>query len=522
VVSVNPPGGGGPSTVSGGGDLTARLLETSLWTDQDVADTGIPIVDVPMVTIGGGMGSFVLVDYLRMSGLPTHHIKVLAQHPVPYQTYRYLASNSQITPEARIRSDSSSIMDNVWGWPGYAVREAFGHRPEGFFKPLWDVFTEPIIADYWTPQSQQVFRSVDREVARISYGDMVVLGLVRMVRKRVGGGYFVVHTPPAGTAATRRVAYRCHYVHIGVGYPGLRFLPDLQKYRQAYNDYSRVVNAYEPHDHVYEELRRQPRTVVVRGAGIVGSRVLSRLIHDRENMGADTQIWHLFRNYVAGPQGPIRFRRFGELGWAYQGFNYNRASWGGVVKHHMEKLEGKERVDYLQAIGGTHTAWRKQWQDELNRGRQQGFYKTHIGEVEEVTPGGEGMIVTRIRSRDGALLEIPAHFIIDATGLEGTIDEHRVLADLLQHSGVSKNPYGRLDVERWFEVRGTRSEGGRMYASGSITLGGYYAPVDTFLGLQYVALQICDDLARLGFVNRFGPRRSVSNWIKWARNTRLP
>jgi hypothetical protein len=60
-----------------------------------------------------------------------------------------------------------------------------------------------------------------------------------------------------------------------------------------------------------------------------------------------------------------------------------------------------------------------------------------------------------------------------------------------------------------------------MYASGSITLGAYYAPVDTFLGLQYVALQICDDLARLGFVLRFGPRRSTANWIKWARNTRL-
>ena len=34
-------------------------------------------------------------------------------------------------------------------------------------------------------------------------------------------------------------------------------------------DYAHVVNAYEPHDHVYEELLRRPATVVVRGSGIV-------------------------------------------------------------------------------------------------------------------------------------------------------------------------------------------------------------------------------------------------------------
>ena len=97
-----------------------------------------------------------------------------------------------------------------------------------------------------------------------------------------------------------------------------------------------------------------------------------------------------------------------------------------------------------------------------------------------------------------------------------------MLADLLKNSGAGKNAFGRLDVEPWFELRGTRSEGGRMYASGSITLGGYYAPVDSFLGLQYAGLQIADDLARSGFGRRIGPRRSISNWFKWARNVRLP
>ena len=48
--------------------------------------------------------------------------------------------------------------------------------------------------------------------------------------------------------------------------------------------------------------------------------------------------------------------------------------------------------------------------------------------------------------------------VIDCTGLEADIREHRVLADLLDHGGAGRNPLRRLDVERTFEVRGTRSE----------------------------------------------------------------
>ena len=64
------------------------------------------------------------------------------------------------------------------------------------------------------------------------------------------------------------MAYRSTYVHISVGYPGVKFLPDLQEYRNTYDDYVRVVNAYEPHEHVYEELKRRPGLVMVRGGGI--------------------------------------------------------------------------------------------------------------------------------------------------------------------------------------------------------------------------------------------------------------
>jgi hypothetical protein len=79
----------------------------------------------------------------------------------------------------------------------------------------------------------------------------------------------------------------------------------------------------------------------------------------------------------------------------------------------------------------------------------------------------------------------------------------------------------RLDVERTFEVRGVTNGDGKVYASGTATLGGYFPGVDTFLGLQIAAQEIADDLARQGFGKRIGPLRSVSQWLKWARGAKI-
>lgn len=511
--------GSQPLEVTGDGDLTDEMIGTSEWTDGLVARAGIPIVDVPFCSVGGGYGSFAMVDYLRIAGVPTSRIKVLGTSRNPSETYSYLAENSQIPPGERLRSDSGSVLDNPWGFPSYAVREAWADRS---LKPLWNVLAEPHLGqDYYTPKAGQVYASVERETARIGWDEMVELGVVRMVRKRRGGGYFVLHTPAEG--APKRVAYRANHVHLAVGYPGVKFLDDLQAYRDEHEDYQRVVNAYEPHSHVYEEALRRPCTIMVRGSGIVSSRVLQRMIDDRDQHGAQTRIVHLFRNYVSGPQGDsVLFRRPGANGFAYQGFNFAKAAWGGQYRTKMERLEGDARRAFLDSMGGTNTAPRRSWKAQLRRGMREGFYVQEIGQVESVAPSADGRsVVTSIRNKQGDRREIHAQYIIDATGLEANIEDHRLLADLLQHAGAGRNPKGRLDVERTFEVRGARSGGGRLYASGSATLGGYYAGVDSFLGLQYASLRIADDLASAGFHPTMGPGRSISQWIKWMRNTRI-
>ena len=137
--------------------------------------------------------------------------------------------------------------------------------------------------------------------------------------------------------------------------------------------------------------------------------------------------------------------------------------------------------------------------------------------ADKAEDGGQQGVLTTIRTPDGGLAPLPADFVVDATGLESDISSSQLLADLLQHTGAARNPLRRLDVSGSFELTGCRSGEGRMYASGSITLGGPYAPVDSFLGLQYSALQILDELSAQGFVPRFGALRSVSQWVRWAR-----
>jgi hypothetical protein len=209
----------GQGAPPGSGDLTDELLRSDQWTDEMVAAAGIPVTDAPFVTVGGGIGSFVTVDYLRIAGVSTDRIAILSNLDYPWQTYEYLTRVSQIPRPERIRSDSASRPDNIWGFPSYALAEAVTERT---LSPLWQVLIEPVWADYYTPKAGRVFAGLERETNRIGYSQMLVKGQVRMVRKGQGGGYFVVLTPMAGSAPTKRLAYRAEFVHLAVGYPGLR------------------------------------------------------------------------------------------------------------------------------------------------------------------------------------------------------------------------------------------------------------------------------------------------------------
>src|SRR5690349_13316682 len=122
------------------GDLTPELLETDWWSDDMLVRAGIPVHDVPFVSVGGGIGSFVTVDYLRICGVPTSAIKVFTQLDTPWESYEYLTRVSQIPRGERLRSDSASCPDNIWGFPSYGIRDAWATKS---LKPPRHLLTEP-------------------------------------------------------------------------------------------------------------------------------------------------------------------------------------------------------------------------------------------------------------------------------------------------------------------------------------------------------------------------------------------
>ena len=100
------------------------------------------------LALGGGVGSFTWVDMLRCCGVDAQDIAVVGNEEHAIARYRRLCANSQIPDHERLRSHSESCPDNVWGFPGYALREAWGEFRSGHpwqaLQPLRGVFGEPV------------------------------------------------------------------------------------------------------------------------------------------------------------------------------------------------------------------------------------------------------------------------------------------------------------------------------------------------------------------------------------------
>ncbi|MEV4259646.1 hypothetical protein AB0J52_41350, partial [Spirillospora sp. NPDC049652] len=150
--------------------------------------------------------------------------------------------------------------------------------------------------------------------------------------------------------------------------------------------------------------------------------------------------------------------------------------------------------------------------------RSWGWYHPVQAIVEKVEPTMDGRLLSHTRGDDGAYNRLVSDFVIDCTGLEADMAEHRVLDDLLRNGGARRNGAGRLAVGPNFEVLGTASGDGALYASGAATGGNHFLAVDSFMGMQTAALDIAADLAARGFVKRLGPVRSTNQWLKWALN----
>jgi pSer/pThr/pTyr-binding forkhead associated (FHA) protein len=483
--------------------------------------TRLPVSECDFLAVGAGLGSFIWVDLLRISGVKADRIVALGLEGAPYARYKRLCLHSQIPLHERLRSNSDSCPDNIWGYPSYALREAWHDLGKGdfnqAFRYLWQVFSEPTFAETYTPRASNVFDSIDREAQRIEWEQIYRYGRIQRIRKTEDGRYCVAYSKGQGEHAF----VIARYLHIATGYPAIKFLDDLQAYREKYNDTekSSVVNAYEDHDHVYQQLEQRGGKILIRGRGIVASRIVQRLYEARKK-NTNISVLHLMRS--PKPQGNKfgKAQRLVKNHYEFQPFNWPKACWGGELRGMLEAASPDERQRLLADWGGTTTADRQDWQRITEQGIKEGWYSIQFGEVKQVERDPQGRTITHIEEKGFGQMILDADFIVDATGLDAKVSANPLLDDLVRHYGLPLNSIGRLAVANNFELTEMRNGKGQAYAAGAITFGGPYAAVDSFLGLQYACLVAVDGLvkARAPGVKKIHILRSWGQWLKWVLN----
>ncbi len=520
---------------------------------QDLYATGMSVNEITYATIGGGLGSFIWVDFLRIFGVKSDQIAAVGIVPLdsnknippneqqkPYWHYQQLCLYSQIPPHERLRSNSDSCPDNIWGWPSYALREAW----QDFFRGkigsalgyLWQVFAEPAFAETYTPRAENVFASIDREAQRIGWGQIFRFGRVRAIRKTDDGRYAIAYSCSSGHR--REYAFLvARYLHLATGYPKIKLLEELQTYRSQYETkegiVKLVVNAYEDHDYVYQHLEKHGGTVLIRGRGIVASRIIQRIYEARQKSGKDIKVLHLIRSRKTQGNKFGFSQRQVENNFEFQPFNWPKAAWGGEQRVTLEKASSEKRQELLSKWGGTTTASRDDWRQIIKDGQAEQWYKPEYGKVERVERNHKNRLNTHYISTEKGFesrTNLLADFIIDATGLDAEVKANELLNDLVIRYNLPLNSLKRLTVSNDFEIKEMRNEKdergqtydrqGRMYACGTMTFGGPYAAVDSFLGLQYTALRSVDNLikAKAPGINYLNGLSSLGQWWKWVTN----
>ena len=501
--------------------------------------SGAPVEEIRFVAVGGGLGSFVWVDHLRCYGIPASDIKAIGTEETCYQTYKRYCKNSQIPDHERLRSNALSRPDNIWGFPGYAMREVGkGIGVKGIFQ----VFGEPTLSESYTPRAGDVFDSLDIEARRIGWSDMLAKAQVLGLRKTTDGRYAVAYKLWGGEAQgqTRNRYVIADVVHLATGYPATRFVDDFQTFITNHPDSrAQVANAYEPHDQMYVEAERRggPVQVVVRGRGIVASRIIQRLFEARKK-NADIRILHSMRTPIGPRDGAVfrKARRLVRNNVEIQPFNWPKSCWGGDLRVEYENAPEDKRGIMLNQLGGTTTAERSDWIAIAERGAEEGWYRPVYGNISDLAPlpaQGDHQpagVQVQIDTVEGNVETLNADYLVDCTGLIADIRRSPFLADMLDTYHLPRNHAWRetdgqpqkggptgLRCTNNFEIEGLRNGNGRVYAAGTITTGGPYLAVDSFLGLQYSALRAVDHKVteRLHKVPNLGPFRSLRGWTKW-------
>ncbi len=488
----------------------------------DLAQLEEEFAETRYLTVGGGLASFAWVDRLLIAGAKNEDITIIGTAFDPVKHFQRLCKASQISPEDRLRCDTRQTLDNIWGWPGYALRESWQHLTHGNLKQAarinWQLVGAPFMADHYHPRLKDFIEGMRREVERINWEAIWQFGYVLRIRQTTDGRYLVIYSPTGQVARTQYKLIVTTHLHIAFGSPGIRFAPDLQAYRVHTGDFRKVVNAYEVHEHLYQDLRENGGDVLLRGQGMAAARIFHRLaLEQRRN--PNINIIHLQdAPRVNGNRYGFNRRRV-ENYWELQELGWPKAVYRGDLHDRYTHADQFERDQLLVDWGGITVIPEREWLNLIKEGLTEGWYQPRFGSIEQVRPTEEGSVVTIIHSTSTINEEtrITTDFIIDATDLKVAIENHPVIQDLISTYDLPRTSLNTIHVSEEFEVAGLRNESGRVYLSGAMAAGGPYAPAGTFAGHQFAAGQSVNALRKLKApgIRRLVGWTSLTQWLRW-------
>lgn len=478
-----------------------------LVTDQQLADAQIPVTRTTFATIGGGLGSFALVDRLRIAGVPADDIAVVGADSSPGSAFFARCRALGLDDDSRLRSESAARIDNLWGFPGYAGHEA---RRARSLRPLARLLLEGLYGDGYRPSVGIVRAALDREAERIGWRAMTTVAPAEYLFKRSEGGYFVVCREHG-----ELTALRCDHVHLALGAPGARITPEVAAHREEFPASTRLTTAYDDNDAAISTIARRGGQVIVRGSGSAALRILDRLAAARERHGREIHLWHVVRSWPDGTSG-----RDERLGFRHQALDFPRSAYGGSLRDELAALDEGRRLEAIRDLGVPTVPPHPRGHDPLAAGRAEGWYDAVVGEIDRITEADE-RISAVVRLQNGKRMTVTGDHFFDAVGLETDTASHPLVADLLAFSPVTTNTLGGLRVDERWVVDGGTSGDGLMFATGSTARGAQLGPVDSFLGLQQAALSVADTLAAAGVGAPLTPLRSARGWFQWIEGTSL-
>jgi hypothetical protein len=478
------------------------LVETSTsWSEEDVESLGLRTTDASVVSIGGGLASFALVDQLRIRGMDPLRIRVIGATSIPWAGLASLIFRLGYQSLGWLRSDSATRIDNPWGFPSYAMEQAWqSHK----IQPLIKVLCEPFFFDSWTPDIDTICRGLARECHRIAWDQMLEHSIALGIKPRKEGGWWILSTPifssenscpRESSLADNVIAVRASALHLGIGH-GKPLPPWQDLGLKSVPANAMLFNPYlEPRMFELLQSLRKSSLVAILGSGTAALQVTEQILTN-----AKMRHWKVL--HLAAERGSDLFLKASP--WEWQPFASPRSAFGGPLHHRLALMPPDEQKTLIKTLRLPTAPYRRNTIRLIQEATSEGRYEE--GWLIEICENlGELRIIHR--SSDG-IKESQPSALICCTGLRSPSDS-LLVGDL---SRIVKE----IEVDDAFGVVGLPRKN-PLYITGALAGNGPIGPVDSFWGLLWGAWRIGENLAERGLTPIFGTRASLRGWWRWIK-----